>query len=258
MDDAEWFREHRTHLNEVTEDVCRYLHEVSAGNGLVAKYHPQCHRSIHSLKVLVRIWDNTNNLKANNNALQDLVKELNDQLKIRDNEITELQQEIASLKSSGSKGGSKKGGTKSGGSAGGSGPPPPVIPPTNPHPNIVPPKTPEEWKQRVKDVTKCQTLREHCKIMCPACKWTYRGREILLQSHLGHLKTKHGGFTPSKVDGQNPYMEYIPVLVEIGVEEKRRQSVTVTAAAKAAKAQSRQARLDKFNNNRPIMWFIDP
>ncbi len=175
---------------------------------------------------------------ANNTTLQNINNTLNDELSKRDNEITKLRQEIASLKclrrkrghpgttssdsdptssdssppntkkqrTSGSKGRSKKGGTKSGGSAGGSGPPPPVIPPTNPHPNIVPPTNPDEWKQRVKDVTKCQTLREHCKIMCSACKWTYRDREIILQSHLGHLKTKHGGFTPSKVDGQNPYM----------------------------------------------------
>ncbi len=49
--------------------------------------------------MLVRIWDNTDNMNANNNALQDLVNELNDQLKIRDDEITELRQEITSLKS---------------------------------------------------------------------------------------------------------------------------------------------------------------
>ncbi len=75
-----------------------------------------------------------------------------------------------------------------------------------------------------------KSLKEHCKIVCPSCKCDYRGKEIVLQSHLAHFKSKHGGFISNQVSGQNCFEEFIPGLVEIGEEEREERTVYSPAA----------------------------
>ncbi len=112
----------------------------------------------------------------------------------------------------------------------------------------------ETWKERVKEVTHCKGIKEHCTIVCLACKWDYRGKEIILQSHLVHLKVKHGGFTPSQVSGQNSFEEFIPGLVEIGAEEKDRRKMVSQSAARQLNISSRADRLAKYRNTRGVAF----
>ena len=67
----------------------------------------------------------------------------------------------------------------------------------------------------------------------------------MLQSHLAHLKTKHGGFTPSQVSGQNCFKEYIPGLIEIGVEEKERRELASQSAARQLTISSRAGQVPR-------------
>ena len=108
----------------------------------------------------------------------------------------------------------------------------------------------DSWRERVKEVTHCKSMKEHCKIVCPSCKWDYRGKEIVLQSHLAHLKAKHGGFTPSQVSGQNCFDEYIPGLVEIGAEERERRELASQPAARQLTNLSRADRLARYRDAR--------
>ena len=93
-------------------------------------------------------------------------------------------------------------------------------------------------------MTHCRSLKEHCKIECPSCKW-----ELQREGNRSPepFKTKHGGFTPSQVSGQNSFEEFIPGLVEIGVEERDMREM---ASQSAANISSRADRLAKFQGAR--------
>ena len=65
-------------------------------------------------------------------------------------------------------------------------------------------------------------LTEKCKIVCLACKWDYQKKDVQVKFHIAHLKAKHGGFTPSMVDGQNSYENLIPKVLEVGEKEQER------------------------------------
>ena len=119
-------------------------------------------------------------------------------------------------------------------------------------PSSVPITSPSQWINRVKEVTHCQTLTEKCKMVCPACKWDYRKKEVQVKSHIAHLKAKHGGFTPSMVDGQNSHENLLPKLLEIGEKEQERRGSRQQQTTRAMAASRRQSRLDQYNLNRSM------
>ena len=120
-------------------------------------------------------------------------------------------------------------------------------------PSSVPITSPSQWINRVKEVTHCQNLTEKCKMVCPACKWDYRKKEVQVKSHIAHLKAKHGGFTPSMVDGQNSHENFIPKLLEIGEKEQERRGSRQQQTTRAMAASRRQSRLDQYNLNRSMV-----
>ena len=115
-------------------------------------------------------------------------------------------------------------------------------------PSSVPITSPSQWINRVKEETHCQNLTEKCKMVCPVCKWDYRKKEVQLKSHIAHLKAKHGGFTPSMVDGQNSYDNLIPKLLEIGEKEQERRGSRQQQTTRAMAASRRQSRLDQYKS----------
>ena len=120
-------------------------------------------------------------------------------------------------------------------------------------PPSVPITSPSQWINRVKEVTHCQNLTEKCKMVCPACKWDYRKKEVQVKSHIAHLKAKHGGFTPSMVDGQNSHVNLIPKLLEVGEKEQERRGCRQQQQTRAMAASRRQSRLDQYNLNRAMV-----
>ena len=224
-------------------------------------------------------------------ALNNKVSELNNELIVSHNVIQELNREINNLKSSGGGTGGNNNGNNNGSSGGNSGGnrkrprdsdvenlrskvrklesivksgsrrikkankrinnsnrraqnhPPPSVPITSP----------SQWINRVKEVTHCQNLTEKCKMVCPACKWDYRKKEVQVKSHIAHLKAKHGGFTPSMVDGQNSHENLIPKLLEIGEKEQERRGSRQQQQTRAMAASRRQSRLDQYNLNRSMV-----
>ena len=112
-----------------------------------------------------------------------------------------------------------------------------------PDPPSVPITDSDTWKERVLEVTHCQDFNEHCKIVCQDCQWDFRGRSIKLKSYLSHLYTKHGVFTPIKVNSRNRYLDFIPLKIEDGEEEKRRIEETAKRTSRANKNLARQSRL---------------
>ena len=120
-------------------------------------------------------------------------------------------------------------------------------------PSSVPITSPSQWINRVKEVTHCQNLTEKCKMVCPACKWDYRKKEVQVKSHIAHLKAKHGGFTPSMVDGQNSHENLIPKLLEVGEKEQERRGCRQQQQTRAMAASRRQSRLNQYNLNRAMV-----
>ena len=261
-------REEKRACARLSKDVCQYLQEIE-DSYLVTEYNIVGRVQDYScLKYYILLTDMNNRIIARDDTIDTLNKK-----------IDELNKEIVSLKSSSSSGSGtssssrkrkrddsdvenlrakirrlentvqsgsrriKKATKRMNNSNTRAQNPPPSVPITSP----------SQWINRVKEVTHCQNLTEKCKMVCPACKWDYRKKEVQVKSHIAHLKAKHGGFTPSMVDGQNSHENLIPKLLEIGEKEQERRGSRQQQQTRAMAASRRQSRLDQYNLNRSMV-----
>ena len=265
MDDRSvLLREEMRACARLSKDVCQYLEEIQESY-LVTEYNVGRLQDYACLKSYIILTDMNNRIIARDDTIDTLnkkIEELNKEInslksssgsgsgtssssrkrKRDDSDVKNLRAKIRRLEKSGSRRIKKATRRINNSNTRAQNPP-----------SSVPITSPSQWIIRVKEVTHCQTLTEKCKMVCPACKWDYRKKEVQVKSHIAHLKAKHGGFTPSMVDGQNSHENLIPKLLEIGEKEQERRGSRQQQTTRAMAASRRQSRLDQYNLNRSMV-----
>ena len=57
---------------------------------------------------------------------------------------------------------------------------------------------------------------------CRFCGYNYRGKSVTVNAHISHLKVKHD-FVASNVTTENGGEQYLPELIQVGVEQQQRE-----------------------------------